>query len=187
MMATDFIYRLYSDKRTVFTLQEIGMLTDEPDFIKLRQRIHYFVKKGRLRNLRRGIYSKNEYSSEELACKIYSPSYISLEYVLQKVGVIFQYSNQLTVVSYLSRAIEVDGNSLHYSKIKNDILYDTIGIIRIDNGINIATPERAFMDCLYLNKRVATDSVHNLNGDLLRKIMLVYNSEELRKKADIFF
>ena len=85
VMATDFIYRLYRDKRTVFTLQEIGMLTDEPDFTRLRQRIHYFVKKGRLKNLRRGIYSKEEYSPEELACKIYA-LHISHLNVLQKSG-----------------------------------------------------------------------------------------------------
>ena len=187
VMATDFIYKLYRDKRTVFTLQEIGMLTDEPDFTRLRQRIHYFVRQGRLRNLRRGIYSKEEYSPEELACKIYAPSYISLEYVLQKSGVIFQYSNQITVVSYLSRNIEVDGISLQYRKVKNDILYDTTGINRIDNGINIASPERAFLDCLYLNKRITPGSVHNLNEDIFRKMIPLYKSEALKKSADIFF
>lgn len=186
VMATDFIYRLYRDKRTVFTLQEIGMLTDEPDFTR-RQRIHYFVKKGRLKNLRRGIYSKEEYSPEELACKIYAPSYISLEYVLQKSGVIFQYSSQITAVSYLSRIIEVDGISLQYRKIKNNILYDVTGINRNDSGINIASPERAFLDCLYLNKRITPGSVHNLNKDIIRKMILLYKSETLKKSAEIFF
>ncbi len=182
-MAKDLIYKIYNDIRTVFTLQEIAILTDEPDFNLLKQQVHYFVTRGKLRNLRRGIYSRNKYSPEELACKIYTPSYLSLEYVLQKSGVIFQYSSQITVISYLSRTIIVDGISLQYRKIKSDILYDTSGITRNDNGINIAIPERAFLDCLYLNKQIHPDSSHNLKEEIIDKLISIYKLKELNKRA----
>lgn len=182
-MASDLIFKLYSDKRTVFTLQEIALLTDIHDFIRLKQQIHYFVKRGRLRNIRRGIYVKDNYSAEELACKIFVPSYISLEYVLQKSGIIFQYSSQITCISYLSREIVVDGLSFSFRKIKDAILYNTSGIIRNEDGINIASSERAFLDLLYLKKQVYLDFDEKIEKDSVDKLLLVYGSDILSKKV----
>ena len=186
-MSSDIIFEIYKDKRTVFTLQEIALLTDEPDFNRLKQRIHYFVNKCKLRNIRRGIYAKDNYSTEELACKIFTPSYISLEYVLQKSGIIFQYSSQITNVSYLSRIINSDGHELKYRKIKNDILYNTTGITRHETGTNIATPERAFLDTLYLNNEIYLDSVHSLKEDTIYNFLSIYNCKQLNKRVTNFF
>lgn len=186
-MGTDFIFEVYRDKRTVFNLQELAILTNEPDFNRLKGRIHYFVKRGRLRNIRRGIYVKESYSPEELACKIFTPSYISLEYVLQKYGAVFQYSTQITSVSYLSRETDADGFSLKYRKIKNDVLLNASGIIMQINGISIATAERAFLDILYLNGGIHLDSAHNLKEEAVRKLLPVYNSKQLIKRAAEFF
>lgn len=186
-MGSDIIFKLYSDKRTVFTLQEIGMLADKSDFNSLKQQIYYFVKRGKLMRLRRGIYAKHKYNPEELACKIYVPSYISLEYVLQKSGAVFQYSSQITIVSYLSRTINADNISLMYRKIRNDILYNTHGIKRDDSGINIATPERAFLDCLYLNNLVHLDSSHSLEVNLINELLPAYNSKQLANKIIRYF
>jgi len=63
------------------------------------------VRAGKFLNPRKGIYAKSGFSKEELACILYTPAYISLEYVLQKAGVVFQYDPALTAVSYLSRII----------------------------------------------------------------------------------
>jgi len=175
-MNSDLIYEIYKDKRTVFTLQEIAILVNEPDFSRIKQRINYFVKKGRLNNPRRGIYTKDRYSPGELACRIYRPSYISLEYVLNKSGIVFQYSDRISVVSYLSRSIVVDKNSIDYRKIRNDILINTSGIVIQDDGISIATPERAFLDLVYLNKGVYIDSGHLLNKDIIYDLLKIYDS-----------
>ena len=122
-MSNNFIIQLYKDQRTVFSLQEIAMLVDESDFSKLKQRINYYVRTRKIKRLRKGIYAKENYRIEELACKIFIPSYISLTYVLQKEGIIFQYDPSITLISYLSRKIEVDHHPLIYRKLKNDILY----------------------------------------------------------------
>lgn len=186
-MGTDFIFEIYKDKRTVFSLHEIALLVNESDFGRLKQRINYFVTRGKLKNIRRGVYAKDNYSPEELSCKIYTPSYISLEYVLQKAGMIFQYTSQITIVSYLSRIITVDGFSLRFRKIKNDVLYNTNGIVMFDNGINIATPERAFLDLLYLNKEVHLDSEHSLKEDIVYNLLSIYQSKQLNKMVTNLF
>lgn len=179
----DFIFKIYENKKTVFSLQEIAMLLGEPDFNRLKQRLHYYVKTNRLKRLRRGIYAKGNYSPEELACKICKLSYISLEYVLQKSGIIFQYDKQITAMSYLSRIIHVDGNTLIYHKIKNEILYNTTGITMDNHGINMATPERAFLDTLYLDKLFYFDSINSLDKELITNMLSVYQSKSLNKRV----
>src|SRR6056297_379966 len=182
-MSTDLIYKLYSDTRTVYNLQEIAMLIDEPDAQKLKQRINYYVRTGKLKNPRKGIYVKEHYSAEELACKVYKPSYLSLEYVLQKSGIVFQYDTRITNISYLSRTIAVGENLFVYRKIKNDILFNSSGIVMHDNGISMATPERAFLDTLYLNREYYFDTIQSLDKERIFSIIHIFQSSLLEKRV----
>lgn len=182
-MSQDLIYKLYNDKRTVFTLQEIAMLVDEPNFNKLKQRINYYVRTGKIKNPRRSIYTKENYSVEELACKIYKPAYLSLEYILQKSGIVFQYNSSVTTISYLSRTINIDGSEFVFRKIKNKILYNTTGIIMYDNGISMASPARALLDTLYLNKEYYFDSMERIDKEKVLDLLPVYQSARLTNQV----
>ena len=180
---TDFIYTLYNDKRTVFTLPEIALLLNESNFLRLKQRINYYVRNKKIESIRKGIYVKPLFNKEELACKIYAPSYLSLEYVLQKEGIIFQFSNTLTVVSYLSRAIEVDNTTIQLSKLKSAILLNSSGIVRDDTGVNIATKERAILDILYLKQDYYFDFIDTINEKILLELLPLYESKALEKRV----
>jgi len=182
MQNKNIIFELYRDQRTVFSLQEIAMIIGEPDFDRLKRRINYYVSRNKLKNLRRGIYAKEGYDVEELACKIFKPSYISLEKVLQKNGVVFQYNPNITMVSYLSRSIEIDNHNFVYRKIKNEVLCDATGI-NMNNGISMADPERAFLDTLYLNKTYYFDSLGSLNKETIYKMLPIYHSGQLAKRV----
>jgi len=186
-MTAELIFELYKDKRTVFTFPEIAMLINEPNASKLKQRLNYYVRTKKLKNPRRGIYTKENYSVEEMACKVFKPAYISLEYVLQKAGIIFQYYTQVTNISYLSRTININGHLFEYRKIKNDILYNTTGIEIRDNGISIASPERAFLDILYLKKEFSFDSIESLNKKFVFSILPIYQSDKLTNRAQNLF
>lgn len=177
------IFSLYNDARTVFKLSDIAMLTNETNFESLNKRLNYFVKTGKIGNPRKGIYSKENYNKEELACRIFVPSYISLDYVLQKKGIVFQYDTQITSVSYLSRTIEVEKKGYVFRKIKNDILVDTNGILRQSNGVNIATAERAFLDTLYLNGEYYFDNLNPLDKELVFKILPIFQSKKLTRRV----
>jgi len=187
MKKGDFIQEVYKDKRTVFTFGEMALLLEESNAEKLRQKINYYVKNKAILNIRRGVYAKENYNAEELACKIYSPAYLSLEYVLQKQSVIFQYNTQFTMVSYLSRIIMVDNLKLSLRKIKNEILVNTSGIIQNDNGINIATPERALLDMLYFNKEFFFDNLAGIDQEKTRALLPVYYSARLKENVDKLF
>jgi hypothetical protein len=178
----DFILNLYSSKSTVFTIDEIALLLGDSNRDNLKARINYYVKTGKLLNLRKGVYAKREYNPLELAVKIFTPSYISLETVLVKAGVIFQKYETIFVVSYLSRKIEIGIHKLQYRRIKEEVLINKEGV-RLHNGYAIATKERAFLDTLYLYKDYYFDNIDILDKDILLKMVDVYRSKTLKEKV----
>jgi hypothetical protein len=183
MSQANFILELYKDERTVFTLKDIAMLLNESNYDSLKQKIYYYVKTKAIVSLRKGIYAKENYNKEELACKLYTPAYISLEYVLVKAGIIFQYSETLTQLSYLSRKIEVGVINLQYRKIKDEFLYNPAGITRYPTGVNIACPERAIIDILYLNKNYHFDNLSSVNTELLKELLKNFASPNLTDRV----
>jgi hypothetical protein len=180
---TDLIFSIYKDIRTVYKLKDIALLVGEENFGSLNQKLNYHVSTGKLFSPRKGIYAKSGYNKNELACTIFTPSYISLEFVLQKAGIIFQFDSRITAISYLSRSIEIGDQTYLYRKLKNELLINTEGIDRQANQINIATPERAFLDILYLNKEYYFDNLNPLNKELIYKLLPMFQSKILEKKA----
>ncbi len=176
------VLNIYQSNRTVFRLNDIALLTGISNFQSLNKRLNYHVHSGKLLNPRKGIYAKPEYNREELACSVFRPAYISLEYVLQKAGVVFQYDSSITAVSYLSREIEVEKQIYRYRKIKEEILIDTSGINRKDN-LNVAVPERAFLDLLYLEKEYYFDNLNPLNSEQVLEFLPLFQSRALTRRA----
>ena len=178
----EILFEIYKDSRTVFRINDIALLINSNDPL-LYQKLNRLVKKGKLLNIRKGIYTKEGYKSEELACLLYTPTYISLAYVLQRSGIIFQYDSAITNISYLNREIFVDEQSIRYRQVKPEILFNTSGIIN-KNNTNIATPERAFLDTLYLNGFFYFDNIKPLNTDKIYELLPIYNSASLRREAE---
>jgi len=183
----DLIYTLYNDERTVFRLKDVALLMGEANFNSLNMKLNYYVRTGRLQNPRKGLYCKLNYNRQELACRIFAPTYISMEYVLQKAGVIFQYDSRFTMLSYLSREIEIENQIFSFRKIKNDLLMSQQGIEQQGNTTTIAIPERAFLDMLYLNGVMYFDNLNPLNRDLIEEILPIYNSKILHKRVQKIF
>lgn len=172
---------LLQQPQSVFRIPDIAMLTGITDAMSIAQRMAYALKKGLLTSPRKGIYAKNNYPPLELACRLYTPSYVSLEYILQREGVIFQYGSEITMVSYLSREVEIDGNTFIYRKLKNDVLINMDGISR---GITYeATKERAFLDMLYLNGNCHFDNPGILDKERVIELTSIYKSRSLTERA----
>lgn len=175
---------ILSSSRTVFTPQWLAMVCEDRDRQSLRRSLQYYAATGALRNPRRGIYTKPKYDEQEMACALLKPSYISLEYVLARIGVTFQYSSEISCISYQSRTIEVDGKNYSFRQMNKMIWANMLGIEQRDN-IAIATPERAFLDMVYLSAgQCYFDNLHPLNHGLIRQILPVYNSPILIKRVE---
>jgi len=180
----DIILTIYQDVRTIFRLKDIAQLVGATDFTSINKKLNYYVRTGKLMNPRKGIYAKPDYNPQELACILYTPSYISLEFVLQKNGIVFQYDSGISSVSYLSRNIEVEGKSFRYRKIKGEILVNTAGILKQGNFINIATPERALLDLLYLDGDTWFDNLNPINKNLIFSLLPIYQSPTLNTRVN---
>ena len=175
----NFILEIYKNQRTVFRINDIALLMGYDKNSAFCKKLNYYVKTGKLLNPRKGFYAKEGYKPEELACLLYPPTYISLEYVLQRAGVIFQYDSAITNVSYLTREVEIEGQTFRYRQIKGEMLTNTSGIILNKNNMNIATPERAFLDILYLNKRFYFDHPDILDKKKVLHLLSTYRSQTL--------
>src|SRR3989338_8727880 len=128
-------------------------------------RLNKYAKKGNLVRVRRGLYTKDEhYDRFELATRIYTPSYVSFETVLTRAGMNFQYYGNIFVASYLNREIEVSGQKITFVRMKDYVLSDTTGIEH-SRGYAISTPERAFLDRIYVSKDYHFDQLVPLNWD----------------------
>lgn len=183
MVCKNIMECLLQDSGTVFRINDIAMLTGEEKDSRLSKKLYYYVKTGRLLNPRNGIYAKPAYNPEELACLLYTPTYISLEYVLQRAGIIFQFDTGITNISYLSRELSIDNQIYRYRQVKGEILTNTAGINRNKSNINIASPERAALDMLYLNKDYYFDNINPLDKKIIKKLLPIYSNNSLYKNA----
>lgn len=179
------ITSIWQSPATVFTVNDLAFLLNEPRTDLIAKRMYYYVREGRLLNPRRGIYCKPRYNPEELACLLYTPSYLSLEYVLQRAGVVFQYDSALTALTYRSRTIEMDKLTIRYHQMSSLLITDMRGITNKGN-VNIAIPERAFLDTLYINSNYYFDNLRPLNQDVVRELLPIYNSSRLAERCEKF-
>lgn len=174
---------ILNSTRSVFNVQSLRMLTECEDSQKLTKSLHYYVKEGKIRNPRRGIYTKATYNEREMACSLFRPAYISLEYVLQRAGVVFQYDDTITCVSYLNRTVEIDEKNYQFRIINPELWIGMEGIEQKDN-ILIATPERAFLDMVYLSAgNCYFDNLHPLNKTKVKQLLPLCQSKVLTERV----
>jgi hypothetical protein len=183
----NFLTIIYGSKQTVFTSKEIAILIGEKDVNKLKSKLAYYVKTGKVIRLRRGIFAKDDaYNRNELAVRVFTPAYVSFETVLLKEGVIFQYYETIFVASYLSRNLKFGENKFTYRKLKNEVLVNPKGL-RNRGTYFEATKERAFLDMLYLFGDYYFDNLRSIDWDLCSEIVTIYKNKALEKKLNNYF
>lgn len=177
-MENDYLLKLLKSKNSIFSTKEVAMLWENPDSNFVRQKLYRYSKSGKLYPVHRGFYARDkDYNNLELATKIYTPAYISLETVLFQEGVVSQFYNQIFIASYLSRDLVIDGQKYSFRKIKNSVLINDLGI-NFANGYYTASLERALLDVIYLNKEYHFDNLLSVNWDKVFKILPIYGDNK---------
>ncbi len=178
---------LYQAKNTVFTANEISLLWGEDNLDKLKSSLKYYVDKGNLIRLRRGIYAKPDYDIREVAVKIYTPSYISFETALLEEGVIFQHYETIFAASYLGREVNLkNGQKIQYQKMKNSILLNMEGIIKKD-GYAIAGKERAFLDTIYRSPGYYFDNLRAVDWEKCFSLVKIYLNKKQEERLKSYY
>ncbi|MBI2426688.1 MAG: hypothetical protein HYV34_02480 [Candidatus Kerfeldbacteria bacterium] len=182
-MKKDYLLDLVRSKNTVFTTNDVSLLWGESNIAFIRKKMYRYIKAGKLTSVRKGIYVKDkQYEKYELATKIFTPSYISFETVLASAGVTFQFYSHIFVASYLTRELTIDEQIYSFKKIKDSILTNKTGIEVRDNYF-IASPERAFLDVVYLNTDYFFDNLSNINWKKVSSILPIYNNKRMEAKV----
>ncbi len=118
--------------------------------------IKRWEKKELVIKLRRGVYLLGDYKVDDssiLAGKIYDPSYVSLEYALGHYGIIPDMVFAVTsVTTRTTREFHNHVGHYYYHTIKRDAFGGYIPMIKDGVSYYFATPEKALVDFLYLNR-----------------------------------
>lgn len=183
-MATDnLIAKLYESSKTILTIKDIALIWEETDTVNLLSKVKYYAKQGSLIRLTRGVFAKNkEYDTKELATSIYTPSYISFETVLREAGIIFQHHDSTFVAGPYPIIKKIDGKTIVFRKLKDSVLYNALGVTH-EKNYSIATPERAFLDTIYLSPTFYFDNLRSINWDTCFELAKIYDNKQLLKRV----
>ena len=173
------IAKLYQSNKTILTTTDLALVWGENDQVKLKDKISYYVRRGALIRLTRGVFAKDKnFNTKELATSLYTPSYISFETVLREAGVIFQHYDTIFVATKWPKTMTVDKCTITFRKLKDTVLFNSAGIVSKDN-YSIATPERAFLDMIYLSPNFYFDNLKAINWEKCDELVKIYNNKEL--------
>jgi len=186
-MEKDYLSALLRSSNTVFTFKELSLIWNETDIKLTKKRVYRYTKMGKLYPIRKGIYAKDKnYDKMELANKIFTPAYISLETVMSREGIVFQHYDRIFVISYLSREISCDGQTYVFRRMKSKILTNTLNIEQKENCYT-ASKERAFLDTIYLNKNYHFDNLSSINWDICFEMLPIYNNKAMAKRLNSYY
>lgn len=149
-----------------------------------------WVNKGHLIMLRRGLYATSELRDRvdvtAFATKLYAPSYVSLETALSHYGIIPE--AVFTTTSVTTRKTKTFSTPLgmfSYQKIKRAAFGGFDTIMREGVSFNLATPEKAVVDFLYLNRNILDGSRAQLEGYRFSEDF-AFDAKKLREFASAF-
>ncbi len=171
-------------KLPVFKFNDIFSLLDDENYTKVL--IYRWRKNKKIISLKKGIYVSSEYLNkiknseiidyyiEFVSNFIYTPSYLSLEYVLSKYNILSESVVSITSIS-TSKTKKIKNNlgTFHYYHTKQ-VLYTGYRVKkRGDFYIAEASLPKALFDFLYLRKKILNNKQQieelRLNLDVLSK------------------
>lgn len=174
--------KLYQSKKTILTNKDLALIWQETNPNNLKAKIAYYVKRSVLTRLTRGVFANDKnYSQKELATSIYSPSYISFETALREAGVIFQHYDTIFVASPWPKTMTIDKTTITFRKLKDTVLFSSVGVENKEN-YSIASPERAFLDTIYLFPKYYFDNLRSINWEKCMELAKIYDNQQLIKR-----
>ncbi|MFA4845394.1 MAG: hypothetical protein WC654_02450 [Patescibacteria group bacterium] len=180
------VAKIYQSQKSVLTSKDLALLWGETNKVNLKAKIAYYVKQGTLIRLTRGVFSKEKkYDSKELATSLYAPSYVSFETVLREAGMIFQHYDTIFVAGPWTKTVIINGQSMSFRKLKDVVLFNASGVTQ-KSGYSIATPERAFLDMIYLFPKSSFDNLASLDWEKCFALAPLYDNRALVKRLQSY-
>lgn len=172
----------------IFTPSEFSLVFTIPGY-KTKRYLSKWVREAFLVRLRQGLYAlKSDLpSEEEIANRLYQPSYLSFEYALAFYNILPEMPYIVTsATTKTTRNYNLDSKTFAYLKIKKKT-YIGYGITKIgEKSFLIADPEKALVDYFYfvaLGKKPINERLNlkNLNKEKIIEFAKLYDRPKLNK------
>ena len=182
------IIKLFNDKKNVFDFDDLKLIFWISNIQVMKNKISYLKSKNIIFSPTRWIYilKEKQINKFELANKIYSPSYISFFSALYYHSIIFQPQNEVYLAYKKSDTKKILDFEIILKNIKKEILLNPDWITN-NWFFSIASPERAFLDTIYLFWNINFDNISKLNYKKILELLTIYKSKILEKKAKSYF
>lgn len=170
-----YLELLENTKEPIFSTQDLKNM----GYKVVNSRLSYLNKKNQITKLRNGLYiltAKKEFViPENIAFRLYEPSYISLEWALQAYGLIPEIVYNVTsVTAKTTRKFTNSFGLFIYKNIRADLFWGYKKEEKNGQSYLIAEPEKALLDYIYLNRsRIGDDEAIRelrLNQDILKSL-----------------
>jgi predicted transcriptional regulator of viral defense system len=178
---------LLQSGRTVFTLDDLGVIWGQKSRTATRQSARDYATRGSLLRLRQGVYALPHIELDEfiIANKLLVPSYVTGLSVLIKAGMSFQYTDRIFSVAAYGKNYKVGERTFVYSQIKEAVLYNPLGL-NDDAKVSVAGVERAITDLIYLTKgRYPFERIKGVDWGLLERCALIYDCALVPRNVEL--
>ena len=102
-------------------------------------------------------------------------------HLLREAGIIFQHQNSVFVAGPYSAVKKFGDSVITFRKLKDSVLYNGLGV-KNEKNYSIATPERAFLDAIYLSPKYYFDNLRSLNWEMCSELVKIYDNKQLVKR-----
>lgn len=148
MSSIDVLKKLEKFGKSYFTTADLRKIlaTGGEGFNTMVKRL---TDKGVLERLNKGIYrlTTSPWQPDKIANQLYYPSYLSFVSALSRYGIIGQIPYSLTFATIKkSKKIILGEREVVYSQLQPSLFFG----YKMEGGINIAYPEKALLDQVYL-------------------------------------
>ena len=159
--------------RKIYHSNDLALLWDITNKNTLYTTIKRDVQKGVLLPIYKGLYSTvplSQLDPLELGkAIIHRYTYLSTESVLAQAGVIAQATYVYTFVSNQTKKVSVGTLSFLFRQLKEEYLNNPTGILN-QNGVFVASTERAIADMLYFNPKYQFDIPESIDFKKVKSI-----------------
>lgn len=155
--------------RIVSTKDLLSLFSSEYNLASSHNRIQFLAKTGWLKRIRKGLYIVNESISSRfqnelsliaISHALQPDSYISLAYALNYHQMFDQLTKTVVAITTKeSKKYRFDDFTMRFTKVNQDFYFGFEEKVESGYNVNIAEPEKALIDYLYLDKSFTSASL----------------------------
>ncbi len=157
---------LLNQGKKTFHASDLALLWEIDNQDTLNVTLKRFVDRGILKRIHKGFYATTDIKDIDQFDLGFSYlntySYVSLETILAREGIIFQELMYITFVSSKSITFEINNKMYKARQLKDEFLNNTLGICKKDEHYEAST-ERAVADILYYNPKYHFDNMTSID------------------------